>query len=134
MLNIPLLMGVPAGPEGSSPQSSFVSIGMIVAIFAVFWFLMIRPQRKKQKETKDMIAAIKKGDSITSIGGIRGVVKNVAANTVVVQVDNKGATLELTKSAIGSVDNVSREAAETPASSSGGEAGDEASNDSSGSD
>ena len=118
MLNIPLLMGVPAGTEGASPQSSFVSIGMIVAIFAVFWFLMIRPQRKKQKETKDMIAAVKKGDRITSIGGIRGMVKVVTASTVVVQVDNKGATLEFTKSAIGSVDNVSQETPEAAAPSS----------------
>ena len=53
-----------------------------------------------------MLAAIKKGDKVTSIGGIRGTVKNVMESSIIVEVDNKGATLEFTKSAIGSVDTV----------------------------
>ncbi len=111
MINIPLLMGAPAGAsaQGSS-QGSIVQIGMIVAVFAVFWLLIIRPQRKKQKETKNMLSAIKKGDKVTSIGGIKGIVQNVKENTVVVKVDTN-TTLEFSKSAIGSVDTVA--AAET---------------------
>lgn len=105
MFNIPFLMGAPAG-EGSSAMGT-TQIIMIVAVFAVFYFLIIRPQRKKQRDAKNMIAAIKKGDQITSIGGIRGTVKNVQEKTVIVEIDNKGATLEFTKTAIGSVDTVS---------------------------
>ncbi|RKX83600.1 MAG: preprotein translocase subunit YajC [Spirochaetes bacterium] len=80
---------------------------MIVGVFAVFYLLIIRPQRKKQKDTKQMLSAVKKGDKVTSIGGIRGTVKNVADGTIIVEVDNKGTTLEFTKSAIGSVDTAS---------------------------
>lgn len=103
MYNIPLLMGAPASSTGGSPQGSIVQIGMIVAVFAVFWLLIIRPQKKKQRQTRDMIAAIQRGDRVTSIGGICGVVKNVTDTTVIVEIDKKGTTLELVKSAIGSV-------------------------------
>ena len=109
MTNLPLLMGTTAaaGAGGASaPGANYVQILMIVGVFAVFWLLIIRPQRKKQKETKNMLAAIKKGDKVTSIGGIKGTVKNVTESSVIVEVDNKGATLEFTKSAIGSVDTV----------------------------
>ncbi len=116
MLNISLLLGAASGSSGGSSQGSMVQIGMIVAVFAVFWLLIIRPQRKKQKETKNMLAAIKKGDRVTSIGGIKGVVKNITDKTVVVEVDHKGATLEFVKTAIGSVD-VSSTTQETAPSS-----------------
>lgn len=109
MTNLPLLMGMPAsagGEAGAAPGTSYVQILMIVGVFAVFWFLIIRPQRKKQKDTKSMLAAIKKGDKVTSIGGIKGTVKNVSESSVIIEVDNKGATLEFSKSAIASVDNV----------------------------
>jgi len=56
-----------------------------------------------------MLEAVKKGDRVSSIGGIRGTVKNVTETTVIVEVDNKGATLEFTKSAIASVEPVSTE-------------------------
>lgn len=104
--NLSLLLGVPTtgGAEGSS--GGYIQILMIVGVFAVFYLLIIRPQRKKQKDTKKMLSAVKKGDKVTSIGGIRGTVKNVMENSVIIEVDNKGATLEFTKSAIGSVDTV----------------------------
>lgn len=113
MLDIPLLMGAPSGgATQSSPQGSMAQIGMIIAVFAIFWFLIIRPQRKKQKETKDMISTIKKGDRVVSIGGIRGTVKNVHEGSVVLEVDSKGNTLEFLKTAIGSVEK--KDAAPAP--------------------
>ncbi len=102
--NLSLLMGVPTGTGSEGSSGSYIQILMIVGVFAVFYLLIIRPQRKKQKDTKKMIEAVKKGDKVTSIGGIRGTVKNVMENSIIVEVDNKGATLEFTKSAIGSVD------------------------------
>lgn len=101
--NLALLMGAPTGEGGSG---SYIQILMIVGVFAVFYLLIIRPQRKKQKDTQNMLKAIKKGDKVTSIGGIRGTVKNVMESSVIVEVDNKGATLEFSKSAVGSVDTV----------------------------
>jgi preprotein translocase subunit YajC len=104
--NLSLLMGVPTGGGEGGSSGSYVQILMIVGVFAVFYLLIIRPQRKKQKDTKKMLEAVKKGDKVTSIGGIRGTVKNVMESSVIVEVDNKGATLEFSKSAIGSVDTV----------------------------
>ena len=50
----------------------------LVLIFAVFWFLLIRPQQQKQKEMRAMLAALKRGDKVVTGGGIIGVVQKVA--------------------------------------------------------
>jgi len=50
----------------------------LVMIFAVFWFLLIRPQQQKAKEMKNMLAALKRGDRVVTGGGIIGVVQKVA--------------------------------------------------------
>lgn len=83
--------------------SQLMSILPILLIFVVFWFLLIRPQKKKQKETEAMIAAVKKNDRVTTIGGIKGVVTSVKESTVVIKVDDN-AKIEFNKSAIASVD------------------------------
>lgn len=100
--NLTFLSGISGGAEGGS--SGYIQVLMIVGVFAIFYLLIIRPQRKKQKETKRMIEVVKKGDTLITVGGIRGVVKNVMEKSVIVGVDNKGTTLEFMKSAIGSVD------------------------------
>jgi len=103
--NLTFLSGAQmSGGTAEEGTIDYVPILILVGVFAIFYFLIIRPQRKKQKETKRMIEAIKKGDKITTIGGIRGLVKNVMENSVIIEVDNKGTTLEFLKSAIGSVD------------------------------
>ncbi|CAD7841451.1 Preprotein translocase subunit YajC (TC 3.A.5.1.1) [Olavius algarvensis spirochete endosymbiont] len=107
--NLTFLSGVqtPGGAEGGS--GGYVQVLIIVGIFAIFYFLIIRPQRRKQKETKRMIEGVRKGDKITTIGGIRGVVKNVMEKSIIIEVDNKGTTLEFMKTAIGSVDAMTPE-------------------------
>ena len=49
----------------------------IILLFAVFYFLLIRPQQKQQKRRKEMLAALKKGDKVISIGGIYGTIKEL---------------------------------------------------------
>ena len=71
-------------------------------IFVIFYFFIIRPQNKKQKETKKMIDALKKGDKIVTIGGIYGVVSSTKENTIIVKVDD-GAKIEFSRSAVSSV-------------------------------
>ncbi len=102
-LNWALLMGAPSGSaaSGGSMTTSLVTFALVIGIF---YFLIIRPQNKKQKETKAMIAAVKKGDKIITIGGIRGKVHSVKEGTVIVKVD-EGCKLEFSKSAIASVLN-----------------------------
>lgn len=86
---------------GNSP-SLLVSMAPIAIIFLIFYFLMIRPQNKKQKETEKMIAALKKGDKIVTIGGIHGVVSSTKEQTVIVKVDDN-AKMEFSRSAIAQV-------------------------------
>ncbi len=80
------------------------SLVMFAAIILIFYFLIIRPQKKREKETKDMLDAMKKGDKVVSIGGIHGTVISVKETTVVVKVDDN-ARIEFTKSAISQVLN-----------------------------
>ena len=102
--NLPL-MQLFGGSGGGSMTTTFITFGLVIAIF---YFLIIRPQNKKQKQTKNMLAALKKGDKVQSIGGIRGVVQNVGDDTVVVKVDDN-TKMEFVKSAIGEVLEVSQE-------------------------
>ena len=75
--------------------SSLIMLGLMVL---VFWFFMIRPQMKKQKELKKFREALKKGDHIVTIGGIHGKILEVADSTVLIQSDST--KLRLDKSAI----------------------------------
>lgn len=117
MFNLPLLMGAtegagaPGGPASVAP--TLVTFGLV---FAIFYFLIIRPQNKRQKETKQMLAAIKKGDRVVTIGGIRGTIFSVKDDVVVLKVDDN-AKLQFSKSAISSVlDKKAASAKETAAS------------------
>ena len=89
-----------------------VTIITFVLIILIFYFLIIRPQKKRDKETKAMLAAMKKGDKVVTIGGIHGTIITVKDQTVVVKVDDS-ARIEFSKSAISSV--VNKDAAKTAA-------------------
>ena len=71
-------------------------------IILVFYFLIIRPQNKKQKETQSMLASIKKNDRVVTIGGMRGTVQAVRDDAIVLKVD-EDVKIEFNKSAIASV-------------------------------
>lgn len=71
----------------------------IGGILLVFYFFMIRPQQKKQKDQKKFIEAIKKGDMVVSLGGIHGKIMAIDDNTVTVEVD-RGARIKMEKSSI----------------------------------
>ena len=96
------LMGAPEGAGGGSPQSvvpTFVTFGLV---FLIFYFLIIRPQNKKQKETKAMLSSLQKGDRVATIGGIRGVIQALREDTVVLKVDDS-VKLEFSRSAVANV-------------------------------
>lgn len=94
-----LFQAAPANSTGSMIST----VVMFGAVFAIFYFLIIRPQNKKQKEAQKMIAAVKKGDKVVTIGGIHGTIHAVKDKTVVIKVDD-AAKIEFTKSAIASVE------------------------------
>ena len=82
--------------------SLLISMLPILLIFVIFYFFIIRPQNKKQKETDKMIAALKKGDKVVTIGGIHGTVAQTKEKTIIVKVDDN-ARIEFSRSAIASV-------------------------------
>ncbi len=83
-------------PQGGAWIQQLVLFG---GIALVFYFFMIRPQQKKQKDQKNFISEIKKGDAIVTVGGVHGKVFSVADETVVVEVD-KSTKLTIEKSSI----------------------------------
>ena len=101
---LPLLMGgaQTAPADGAAGGSGIFTIISFVGIILIFYFLMIRPQSKKRKETEKMLAALKKGDKIVTIGGLYGTIQSVKDTTVIIKVDDN-TKLEFLRSAISSV-------------------------------
>ena len=69
------------------------------SIILIMYFFMIRPQQKKQKDTKKFIEEIKKGDDVVTIGGIHGKVSSVEGDAVMLDID-RGVKIKIEKSAI----------------------------------
>lgn len=86
---------------GQNMISTFV---MMAVIFAIIYVLMIMPQRKKQKETQNMLSNMKKGDKIVTVGGLLGTLGNVKDATVMVKISDN-TVVEFRKSAIASIIN-----------------------------
>jgi preprotein translocase subunit YajC len=74
----------PAAQPGA--EGSLMSIGFMVVIFVVFYFLLIRPQVKRQKEHKTMVDALNKGDEVVTAGGIVGKITEIADQYITLQV------------------------------------------------
>ena len=99
-MNALALMAADASASGSgSMMTSFITFGMVIVIF---YFMIIRPQKKRDKEAKAMLAAMKKGDRVVTIGGIHGTIVTVKDKTVVEKVDDS-ARIEFSKNAISTV-------------------------------
>jgi preprotein translocase subunit YajC len=101
--SLPILMAPTGGAEGGGgPASILPTLVTFGLVFLIFYFLIIRPQNKKQKETKQMLASLDKGDRVVTIGGIRGVVQSLREDSVVLKVDDN-VTMEFSKSAVSNV-------------------------------
>ena len=98
MLPVHLLMLQASGtPQGQNP---FGMLFMFGAIFAIFYFLLIRPQRNQQKAHDEMVAALSKGDDVATIGGIVGKIVHLTDDRVTIR--TAGDTrLEIERSKIG---------------------------------
>lgn len=107
-----------ANPAGASAGGSLMSLLFtVVAMIAIFYFFLIRPQKKQENETKKMLEALKKGDKIVTIGGIHGTISSVKENSVVVKVDDN-TKIEFTRTAISKVVNENAEKEKKEAKSS----------------
>jgi len=92
--------GAPAQGAGGFGDWSFII--MMVVIFAIFYFLMIRPQQKKQKELKAMLDNLAYGDTVMTSGGIHGKVTGLADAVVTLEIADK-VRIKVARSAIAAV-------------------------------
>jgi preprotein translocase subunit YajC len=100
MLSI-MLQVANGAAEGATAGRGLMSFLPFILIIVVLWFLMIMPQRKRQKETQKMLSEIKAKDKVVTIGGIIGEVVKVKADSVVLKL-GKEAQMEVRKNAIAS--------------------------------
>ena len=75
----------------------------MVAIFAIFYFLLIMPQQRRQKKWQHMLGELKAGDKIVTTGGLRGVIFSVKDDALVIRVAPDNIKLEVTRQAIATV-------------------------------
>ena len=88
--------------QAQGPGSSLQLFIMLAAVFAVMYFFMIRPQKKKEKEFDKKRDAIKKGDEVVTVGGIHGVIHEALETAVVIIIENHG-RLKIEKSKIDTI-------------------------------
>ena len=100
--SIAYAMGAPGGAAGQPAGSGFSGLFMMVIIFGIFYFILIRPQQKKMKEHKKMVEELKKGDKIVTQGGIYGMVENAGPNTLTVKIA-EGTKVKIARSSVSTV-------------------------------
>jgi len=106
LLVIMVLLGGCAGltGDGAETDSSFATsiwpmLVFIVVLFGLMYFLMIRPQRRKQKEHQDLVEQLHRGDRVVTAGGIHGQIESVSEDSVILKVES-GATMRVAKPSV----------------------------------
>jgi len=92
---------VPAGEPGApgAEASIWTMLIPLILIVAIFYFLMIRPQRKKQKEHQQLVEELKRGDKVITAGGIYGVIESTSEDSIVIKVES-GTTLRIARNSV----------------------------------
>lgn len=88
---------------GGDLMSTLYSIGLLVIMFVVFYFLLIRPQRKRDKELKQQMASLAVGDKVVTIGGLVGLVANIKDDEITISTSAANTLVTFTKSSIQTV-------------------------------
>jgi preprotein translocase subunit YajC len=95
--------GAPGGAGGpAGGMAAFQQVIPLVFMFAIFYFLLIRPQQKKAKEHKALLEAIKKGDNVITAGGVHGKIVSVDEGIVTLEIAS-GVNIKIIKSYIAAV-------------------------------
>jgi preprotein translocase subunit YajC len=92
-----------AAATGQPPQNLLVTMMPLVFIFIIFYFLLIRPQQKKQKDHEKLVQAVKTGDQVVTSSGIHGTVSNVKDKTVILKIADN-VKVEFDRAAIAAVE------------------------------
>ena len=91
------------GSEAGGPQVMLLQFLPFILVFVIFYFLLIRPQSKKQKALREMVNNLKRGDRVVTSGGIYGDVVDMKENSTVLKVADN-VKIEFTKQSVVSVD------------------------------
>jgi preprotein translocase subunit YajC len=94
-----LIAMAPQGGEGGSMVSTLIMFG---SIFAIFYFMIIRPQQKKAKQREALLGDVKKGDKIITSGGMHGTIAGLDEKTILLDVGNNN-KIKMERTAIGQV-------------------------------
>lgn len=86
-------------PEGAEGGFDPTIIIFLVLIFGVFYFLMIRPQRKRQKEHDELVQELQRGDKVITSGGIYGVIESLSQDSIVLKIES-GATIRIARGSV----------------------------------
>ena len=84
----------------NSQANPILAFAPLILMFVVFYFLLLRPQQKRQKELSQMIQNLKKGDRVTTTGGIIGTVMGIQNDYVILKVGDGETKIEVLKSAV----------------------------------
>lgn len=71
-----------------------IQLSPIILMIVIFYFLLIRPQQKRQRQVQEMQAALQKGDEIVTIGGLHGVIDSIDEDTIVISCNNSKLTFD----------------------------------------
>lgn len=105
-----MLFLLQAAGKQSSPGGMLSMLLPFILMFVVMYFLILRPQKRKEKERKALLSRVKKNDRVVTAGGIHGLVTSVRENEVIVRVDDaKDVKLKVDRSAIVTVLEVSHD-------------------------
>ncbi len=97
------LLAMAPTPGGGGGEGSLVStLLMFALIIGIFYFMILRPQQKRQKEREKMLGAVKKGDKIITAGGLHGTIAGIDEKTVLIQVADN-VKLKFDRSAVASI-------------------------------
>src|SRR5881397_3933143 len=99
---LPALLAQTQSPAPSTPGGGIGFFVPFIFIFIIMYFVMIRPQKKRQEQQQKLIASVKTGDRVVTSSGIHGLISNVKETTVIVKVADN-VKIEMEKSAITTV-------------------------------
>ena len=87
----------------ASPAGGGITMLPLLLLIPLMYFVMIRPQQKRQKQWQQMLGSIKTGDKVTTAGGIRGIILSIKDDAIIIRVAPDNLKIEVAKSAIASV-------------------------------
>ncbi|MBR6507002.1 MAG: preprotein translocase subunit YajC [Clostridia bacterium] len=93
-----------SGEPVDNTASMIMTVGMLVVMVAVFYFMIIRPQKKQEKETAKMLDELTPGDTISTVGGIIGVVLKVKDDMVLIETGADRTRIQIAKWAVRKVE------------------------------